>query len=93
MEENKKAKKIQRPKETDIRAEVFLSKHSNHVLRDFLKVFLVPVLINKMFMMYFGLNYSNYPGEGYGYGLVCTFLFLLFSVGSFIWKYRHHDDP
>ena len=68
-------------------------KGSKNVLSDFLKVFLVPVLINKMFMMYFGLNYSNYPGEGYGYGLIATFAFLLFSVGRFIWKYRDHDDP
>ena len=72
-------------------------EHSNadskKILKDFLKVFLVPVLINKMFMMYFGLNYSNYPGEGYGYGLLATFAFLLFTVGRFIWKYRDIDDP
>ncbi len=63
------------------------------VMKDFLKVFLIPLLINKMFMMYFGLQYSNYPGEGYGYGLCATFVFLAFTIGRFIWKYRHIDDP
>jgi hypothetical protein len=66
---------------------------SPNVLKDFLKVFLVPLLINKMFMMYFGLQYSNYPDEGYGYGLAATFAFLIFTIGRFIWKYRHIDDP
>lgn len=68
-------------------------KPVNPVLKDFLKVFLVPTLINKMFMMYFGLNYSEYPGEGYGYGLCATILFLLFTVGRFIWRYKDIEDP
>ncbi len=63
------------------------------VIKDFLKVFIVPVLINKMFMLYFGLNYSSHPGEGYGYGLVATILFLIFTVGRFLWKYRNIEDP
>lgn len=66
---------------------------SKKVLADFLKVFLVPLLINKLFMLYFGLNYADNPGEGYGYGLVATILFLLFTVGRFLWKYRHIEDP
>ena len=64
-----------------------------NVLYDFLKVFLFPLLINKVFMLYFGLNYSNYPGEGYGYGLVATILFLFFTIGRFLWKYRNIEDP
>ena len=60
---------------------------------DFLKVLLGPVLINKIFMMYFGLNYSQYPGEGYGYGLVVTFIVLFMTVGTFIWKYKDVEDP
>ena len=63
------------------------------VLKDFLKVLLMPMLVNKAFMLYFGLNYAEHPGEGYGYGLVCTGLFLFFTVGRFIWKYRHVEDP
>lgn len=70
-----------------------MAEKSNEVLKDFLKVFLAPLLINKVFMLYFGLNYSNNPGEGYGYGLVATILFLLFTVGRFIWKYRNIEDP
>lgn len=70
-----------------------VNKESNPILKDFIKVFLFPTLINKMFMMYFGLNYSNYPGDGYGYGLLATIAFLFFTVGRFLWKYRHIDDP
>lgn len=70
------------------------SKHRpSNVLADFLKVFLIPMLINKIFMMYFGLNYSSYPGEGYGYGLVATIIFLFFTVGRFLWKYKDIEDP
>lgn len=63
------------------------------VIKDFLKVFLVPFLINKIFMLYFGLNYSANPGEGYGYGLTATVLFLFFTIGRFVWKYRNIEDP
>lgn len=65
----------------------------NAVLKDFIKVLIVPMLINKAFMLYFGLNYSNHPGEGYGYGLIATILFLFFTVGRFIWKYKDVEDP
>lgn len=65
----------------------------NKVLVDFLKAFLLPVLVNKVFMMYFGLNYSEKPGEGYGYGLIVTILVLLFTIGKFLWKYRNIEDP
>ncbi len=63
------------------------------VLKDFIKVLLMPLLVNKMFMMYFGLNYSNYPGEGYGYGLAATIVILFVTVGRFIWKYKDVEDP
>ena len=66
---------------------------TNPVLKDFIKVLLMPLLVNKAFMMYFGLNYSNYPGEGYGYGLVLTILILFILIGRFLWKYRNIEDP
>lgn len=69
------------------------TQNAHSVFKDFLKVLLIPVLINKMFMLYFGINYSNYPGEGYGYGLVATIFFLLYTCGNFIWKYRNIEDP
>lgn len=65
----------------------------NKVLIDFLKAFLMPVMVNKIFMMYFGLNYSEKPGEGYGYGLALTVFVLLFTIGRFLWKYRNIEDP
>lgn len=68
-------------------------KNQNKVLSDFLKAFLVPTLVNKMFMLYFGLHYSDYPGEGYGYGLAATIAFLFFTISRFIWKYRDIEDP
>lgn len=61
--------------------------------KDLLRVFLVPTLVNKAFMFYFGLQYAKYPGEGYGYGLWATILFLIFSMAAFLWKYRGVDDP
>jgi len=70
-----------------------IKQKQNPILKDFLKVFLVPVLINKIFMLYFGLNYSQYPGEGYGYGLIASILFFLYSVFRFIWKYKDIEDP
>jgi hypothetical protein len=66
---------------------------SNAVIKDLVKVFLLPTLINKFFMLYFGLNYSEHPGEGYGYGLVATLLFLAFTIGRFLWKYKDIEDP
>lgn len=66
---------------------------NNTIIKDLVKVFLVPTLINKFFMLYFGLNYSNHPGEGYGYGLAATLLFLAFTVGRFLWKYKDIEDP
>jgi hypothetical protein len=53
----------------------------------------MPLLVNKMFMMYFGLNYSSHPGEGYGYGLALTIGILIGTLGRFLWKYRHIQDP
>ncbi len=66
---------------------------SRIILKDFLKTFLGPTLINKAFMLYFGLKYADNPGEGYGYGLCASIIFFIFTVGRFLWKYRHTEDP
>lgn len=63
------------------------------ILKDFIMVLIVPMLVNKMFMLYFGLHYADHPGEGYGYGLAATIAFLLFTIGRFLWKYRDVEDP
>ena len=52
----------------------------------FLKAFLAPILILKFFIMYFGLNYSRYPGEGYGWGLAITLSISAASALWFIWR-------
>jgi len=70
-----------------------LKKSKHTVIRDFIKVFIFPVLINKFFMFYFGINYALHPDEGYGYGLAASILFLLFTVARFLWKYRNVEDP
>lgn len=54
-------------------------------LEGYLRTFLVPTLLNKAFIMYFGLQYSMYPGEGYGYGLAITVSLTLVSFAYFIW--------
>ncbi len=61
--------------------------------KDVLKVFLVPTLVNKVFMLYCGLQYAEHPGEGYGYGLAATIIILLVTIGSFLWKWKDVEDP
>jgi hypothetical protein len=47
--------------------------------------------LNKAVMFYFGINYSNYPGHGYGYGLLASLSYLVCSAGYLIYKYRDLD--
>ena len=68
-------------------------ENSKKVLKDFLKTLIMPMLVNKSFMFYFALNYSNHPDEGYGYGFAATLVILFITLGTFVWKYRHIDDP
>ena len=68
-------------------------ENSKKVLKDFLRTLIMPMLVNKSFMLYFALNYSNHPDEGYGYGFIVTLIVLFITLGAFIWKYRHTEDP
>jgi hypothetical protein len=61
-------------------------------LKDFLLPFLFPTLIGKCLILYFGLNYSDNPGEGYGTGLVLSIAFTLTMLGRFLWKFRDYED-
>lgn len=61
-------------------------------LKDFIFPFLVPTLIGKSLVLYFGLNYSEYPGEGYGYGLIITIAFTLTMMARFLWRFRDTED-
>lgn len=62
------------------------------MLGQFIRAFLMPTLVGKMFILYFGLNYAEFPGEGYGIGLVIAILFTVTMLGLFLWKYRHYED-
>lgn len=58
----------------------------------FIRAVLMPTLIGKSLIMYFGLNYSESPGEGYGYGLVASILFTVLMLIYFVWKFRDYVD-
>ena len=73
--------------------DIFAKNNSKKVLKDFLRTLIMPMLVNKSFMFYFALNYSNHPGEGYGYGFAATLVILFITLGTFIWKYRDTEDP
>jgi hypothetical protein len=52
----------------------------------------IPFLIGKSLILYFGLMYSAYPGEGYGVWLIITIVVSLLLAGRFLWKHRDYDD-
>lgn len=62
-------------------------------LKDVIKIFVIPNVFNKPIMLYFGVKYAKYPGEGYGYGLAATILVFLTSIAIFLYKYRNIEDP
>ena len=62
------------------------------IFKDFAISFLMPTLIGKGFILYFGQHYVDYPGEGYGYGLCAAIAFTVFMLSRFIWKYRGVED-
>ena len=53
---------------------------------------LMPLLIGKSFVLYFGLMYSDHPGDGYGYGLIAACAFTTLSLVRFAWKYKDVED-
>lgn len=52
----------------------------------YMKVFLVPTLVLKVGILYFGIHYSSEPDVGYGWGLVITIALSLFNFAFFIYK-------
>lgn len=62
------------------------------LLIGYIRTFLVPMLVTKSFMLYFGLNYAMYPGEGYGWGLLASVSATLGSFAYFVWKNRFETD-
>ena len=67
-------------------------KKNRRIIFDFAKSFLMPTLIGKSFVLYFGLNYSEHPGEGYGYGLIAAIVVTVGSLVAFAWKYRNQEE-
>jgi hypothetical protein len=52
----------------------------------------MPTLIGKSFVLFFGLNYSEHPGEGYGYGLAFSIAFTVFMLARLAWNYRGQEE-
>ncbi len=65
---------------------------SKKIFMGFLRAFLMPTLVGKILIFYFGLKYSEYPGRGYGIGLSLSIAFTLTMLGLFIWKFRNYED-
>ena len=65
---------------------------SKKTLKDFIKSFLMPTLVGKTLVLYFGINYSMYPDEGYGYGLAAAIAFTVFGLLALIWKYKDQEE-
>lgn len=59
------------------------------------RTFFIPLIVSKTFVMYFGLNYSMYPGEGYGYGLAGAITFTVCNMAYFIYSQskRNSTEP
>ena len=61
-------------------------------LGDLIWTFISPLFIGKTLVMYFGLQYSCYPDQGYGWGLLASLALTVFTLTRFIWKYRHYTE-
>lgn len=61
-------------------------------LMNFIISWFCPTVITKIFILYFGLNYSSYPGEGYGYGLAATITFTILMLGRFVYRYWGQEE-
>lgn len=61
-------------------------------VKDLLITFVGPIVIGKIFVLYFGTNYSSHPGDGYGYGLAISIGVTLWGFIRFLWKYRAHEE-
>ena len=59
---------------------------------DFFLALILPAVVGKSLILYFGGQYSAYPGEGYGVGLILSITFTIIMVGRFLWRYRNHKD-
>ena len=58
----------------------------------YLRTFILPTLVLKSILLYFGLKYSQYPDEGYGWGLMAAIVLSLLNFGFFIWKNWNDEE-
>lgn len=65
---------------------------SKETLKAFIKSFLMPTLVGKSLVLYFGIQYSNYPGDGYGYGLIASLAYTFVSLVYFAYKFKDYED-
>jgi len=61
-------------------------------LKDMIVAFLMPTLFGKVCVLYFGIHYSRYPDEGYGWGLAAAIVFTVSMLGRFLWRYRKYEE-
>jgi hypothetical protein len=69
-----------------------IDNQAKKTLKDFIKSFLMPTIVGKTLVLYFGINYSIYPDEGYGYGLAASIAFTALGLLMLVWKYRNHEE-
>ena len=67
-------------------------RNKDQILGKWTLTFLSPTLFGKVLILYFGLNYSSSPGEGYGIGLALSILFTISSLAAFLWSNRNYVD-
>lgn len=67
-------------------------KERRQIIFNFVVTFFCPTVLTKILILYFGLNYAEHPGEGYGYGLVASICFTLFMFARFIYTYWGHEE-
>ena len=58
----------------------------------FLRTALVPTLVTKSFILFFGIMYSLYPGDGYGWGLLVSCVVTVFTFSYFIWSQSGKEE-
>jgi hypothetical protein len=65
----------------------------NTKLFTYLRIFLIPTLVGKVLILYFGIHMALYPDRGYGYGLVASMVFLLLNFAVFLYmNYRDEEE-
>lgn len=80
---------------TDNRPPARGEDESAEKLYRYIRAFIVPTLFLKALILYFGINYSNDPGSGYGWGLVISIVLSLINFAVFIylnWQETEEDQ-